>query len=225
HSWETPGDSSQGVWFAPLKRAVLEDGHLRLGYWSGNGALKGSETGIDLTSHTRLCPGVDTGKWTVTANRLEADEPTRGGIALLEPIFDIRQGMVLEGTVEIHQPAKRWSGAGIYIELEQTGECREGMVIMAQTRGRTEAMTLKYRAAVLNDKDALIPVFRTEIGAEQGKKHRFRFLLRRTMTEFYLDDLLVQCYTLPGEPTGRIGIALESGRIVFENLRGWQMNI
>lgn len=155
----------------------------------------------------------------------EAEEPTRGGIALLEPIFDIHQGIVLEGTVEIHKPPKRWSGAGIYIELEQTGEPHEGIVIMAQTRGCTEVMTLKYRTAFLNDKGAVTRVFRAEIGAEQGKKHRFRLLLRRTMTEFYLDDLLVQCYSLPGEPTGRIGIALESGRAVFENLRAWQMNI
>ncbi len=218
HSIETLGGDPRDVWFAPLKRAVLQDGHLRLGYWSGNDVMKGSETRIDLTSHTKLYPRADIGKWTVTANRLEADEPAHGGIALLEPVFDIHQGIVLEGTVEIHKPPKRWSGAGIYIELEQTGEHREGIVIMAQTRGRTEVMTL-------NDKGVVTPVFRTEIGAEEGKKYQFRLLLRRTMTEFYLDDLLVQCYSLPGEPTGKIGIALESGRAVFENLRAWQMNI
>ncbi len=142
------------------------DGQLPLAYWSGNDVVKGSEIRIDLTSHTRLYPGADIGKWTVTANRLEADEPTHGGIALLQPAFDIHQGIVLEGTVEIHQPPKRWNGAGIYIELEQTGEYRQGIVIMAQTRGCTEVMTLKYRTAFVNDKGAVTPVFRTEIGAE-----------------------------------------------------------
>lgn len=62
HSIERPSESSREVWFAPLKRAVLEDGHLRLAYWSGNDVVKRSETRIDLTSYTRLYPGADIGK-------------------------------------------------------------------------------------------------------------------------------------------------------------------
>ena len=38
------------VWFSPLKKAVVDGGgHLRLGYWRGNDALKGAPIGIDLT--------------------------------------------------------------------------------------------------------------------------------------------------------------------------------
>ena len=39
-----------------------------------------------------------------------------------------------------------------------------------------------------------------------GPTARFRLPLRRDLLEFYLDDLLMQCYSLPGAATGRLGV-------------------
>ena len=58
-----------------------------------------------------------------------------------------------------------------------------------------------------------------------GRKCRFRVLARRGLVELYYDELLIQCYSLPREPTGRIGLIVESGNALFEELEAWQMNL
>ena len=199
------------IWMAPLKKAVVDtDGHLYLGYWEGNDRVKGEKIQINLASATN-----EIGHWTSALNRLEADEPVRGGIALLENFFDIQQGVVLEGSMEIHQPPKRWSGIGVYVE--HNAEQQSGTGIMLETRGCMEL-------AAMNSKGAFAPIYRAETGIENGKKHSFRLLIRRTMLEFYLDDMLIQCHSLPEKPTGRIGLIFESGKAIFEDLRAWEMN-
>ena len=40
---------------------------------------------------------------------------------------------------------------------------------------------------------------------------RFRTLLKESVLEFYLDDLLIQSYSLPAEATGRIGLLDRTG--------------
>jgi hypothetical protein len=200
-----------------LKKAVVDvDGRLRLGYWAGNDGVKGKEIEINLASTTRVYPNTEIGQWDTTLSRLEADEPVRGGIALLDNSFDIQQGVVLEGSMEIHQPPKRWSGIGIYVE--HNAQQHSGTGVMLETRGCTEIATMDNRGSFNS-------VYRAETGIEHGKKHSFRLLLRRTMLEFYLDDLLIQCHSLPEKPTGRIGLTFESGRAIFENLRAWEMNL
>ena len=89
---------------------------------------------------------------------------------------------------------------------------------MLETRGCTEIATM-------DNGGSFTPVYRTEIGVEHGKKHFFRLLLRRTMLEFYLDDLLIQCHSLPEKPTGKIGLIFESGRAIFAELKAWEMNL
>jgi hypothetical protein len=37
--------------------------------------------------------------------------------------------------------------------------------------------------------------------------------------------LLIQCYSLPREPTGRIGLIVESGNALFDGLEAWQMKL
>jgi hypothetical protein len=49
-----------------------------------------------------------------------------------------------------------------------------------------------------------------------GSCPRFRLLLNRTMLEFYLDDILIQCYTMERAADGAISCQNVS------NLRVWQ---
>lgn len=205
-----------GVWMAPLKKAIVDtDGCLRLGYWSGNDQVKGKEIDINLASTNRAFP-VDEIGWSATSSRLEINEPIRGCITFLDNSFDIQQGIILEGFMEIHEPPKRWSGIGVYVE--HNAEQHKGTGVMLETRGFTEIATMDERGG-------FTPVYRADVGVENRKKHAFRLLLRRTMIEFYLDDLLIQCYSLPEKPTGRIGLILESGKAIFEDLKAWVMNL
>jgi hypothetical protein len=216
HSIEKFGTDPR-IWMAPLKRVVVdEDTNLRLGYWTGNDHVKGKVIEIDLASTIRIYPKVEVDRWKSSAKRLEADEPARGGIALLENDFNVIQGIILEGYMETRQPPKRWSGIGIY--LEHDAQKHKGIGIMLETRGCTEVAEIDYMGS-------FNPVYQTENGIQNDEKHSFRVMLRRSLVEFYLDDLLVQCHSLPEEPTGRIGLIFESGKAIFEDLRGWEMNL
>ena len=206
-------------WLAPLKKAIVDDeGHLRLGYWPGNDAVKGQAIEIDLASHTRVYPPEPSVDWTVTPNRLEADESHGGGLVILDQHFDLERGVVLEGTLGIYEPPRRWSGIGVFVE--ETLHRNQGTGILLETRGRTEIGTLRRGYAENFQTDDIV-----ETGIAPGKRCSFRLLLRRSLMEFYLDDLLIQCYSLPEQATGRLGLVFESGRAVFEDLKAWEMDL
>ncbi len=44
-----------------------------------------------------------------------------------------------------------------------------------------------------------------ELGVAHGVRHRFRLLIRQFLTEFYLDDHLMQCYSISEAVKGAWG--------------------
>jgi hypothetical protein len=52
-----------------------------------------------------------------------------------------------------------------------------------------------------------------------GKPARFRLLLKHSLLEFYLDDILIECFSLPQDATGRIGLI---GAGAVRVLGAWQ---
>ena len=50
----------------------------------------------------------------------------------------------------------------------------------------------------------------------------FRLLLKHSLLEFYLNDILIQCFSLPGKATGRIGLIQGSGQGAIKNIRAWR---
>jgi hypothetical protein len=55
-------------------------------------------------------------------------------------------------------------------------------------------------------------------GIDLGTEPRFRLLVQGSLTELYLNDALVECFSLPAEATGRIGFVGRGAR----NLKAWQ---
>lgn len=217
HAMETAGGGSL-IWMAPLKKAVVDDGgHLRLGYWSGNDALRGDAVAVDLSRATRLYPALDAGTWNATAGRLEVDEPMAGGVTLLDVSFDPLQGVVLEGGLTIQPSHRPWAGVGLLVETNATGHGGTGLLM--QTRGRTEIGQIDNPS-----RGSFAPTHRFDLGVEDGRRHAVRLLLRRTMIELYVDDILVLCHSLEQMPTGRLGLIHEAGRALFEDLRIWRMS-
>jgi hypothetical protein len=210
-------DEGRLIWMAPLKKAVVDDGgHLRLGYWPGNEAVKGKEIAIDLTTATAVYPTADRGQWKITPDRFAAEEYSRGGILMLDSVFDTESGIVLEASVEVKATPRGWGGAGIYIELNAEGHSGTGF--MLQTRGCTEI-------GAMSEKGNFNPDYKADSGITPVRMVLLRIFLRRTMVEIYLDDLLVQCYSFQEIPTGRLGLTFESCEAVFENVKAWEMNL
>jgi hypothetical protein len=147
---------------------------------------------------------------------LEIDDSGESTVMLLGNDFDIEKGIVLEGTMEIHSSENKPGGIGLYIE-ENT---EQGTAIMLQTYGRTEIGQMRIEGKKKFQPDDVIET----TGITSGKKCAFRLLLRQYLMELYLNDLLVQCYSLPLQSTGHLGLIVESGRAVFEKLQAWEMN-
>jgi hypothetical protein len=51
-----------------------------------------------------------------------------------------------------------------------------------------------------------------------GSMVRLRLLLKGSLTELYVNDLLMQCYSLPAAADGRLGVL---GSAAFSHLRAW----
>ena len=54
-----------------------------------------------------------------------------------------------------------------------------------------------------------------------GKPARFRLLLEHSLLEFYLDDILIECFSLPSKATGKIGIIRGDNMGSVTELRAW----
>jgi len=201
------------AWMAPLKTAQVDpQGHLRLGYWRGNDALKGKPLSLDLPASS---PSDDSAAKRARAScRLTVDGQAEIRLALLGNTFDLVNGIVLEGTVEIRPAEKKPARCGIY--LQENAE--QGTAVLLGTDAQTQLGTLKPggQAAFKREDDV-------QAGIVASRRHTFRLLTRRYMLEFYLDDRLIQCYSLPERATGRIGFAVQGGRVVVEGLKAWTM--
>ncbi len=169
--------SREGVLFAPLKQAVVDgEGTLRLKWWAGNEALK---------RHPLRAA-------------LDAPPATQGQtppVRMFADGFDLSHGLVLEGTVEL-PAAGDAQPPGLFIQTAPDA----GMAIRVLANAVTEIGKVK------GDGSAFAATDRVDRQFSLTGRARFRLLLKRSLLEFYIDDHLMQCWSLPQGPTGRIGL-------------------
>lgn len=220
-------------WHAPLKSSVVDAaGHLRMGYWNGNEALKGEEVPVDIslvqTSISDASPvPVADGQITLTA----APQPVTHWITPGAPVlaaatlaerFDVQQGFVLEGDLRvdaIHYLV--FPAAGIYVE---DGE-NQGVAALFGTWEETHLGRLNLSDSVrFTCEDETGYGCATVAGMPQGTTCRFRLLFRQNILELYLDDLLVQTYSTRNA-TGRVGLVVQDGTAVFGRIQAWRMSL
>jgi hypothetical protein len=231
------------TWLPPLKKAVVDSGgHLRLGYWKGNEALKGSPVNVDLSRCMKVHPDAANGDCSCSAatNRLVIQaQPERNSIlrtnvpatvAVLDNSFDFNKGVVIEGTIQATCRDRRLvaPSAGFYLE-EQPGE---GTAILFHTYGRTEIGTMTLTERVdFRPEDTIGPGCAARAGIAPHTNHHFRLLIRKNMFELYVDDMLVQTFNTTHGPAAvgrtprRIGFIAENGQGLFQNVKAWSMNL
>jgi hypothetical protein len=233
------------TYLPPLKKAIIDQGHLRLGYWKGNDRLKGNIWPIDLNRINLTFPKETSGcSWHLTDYGIELEAapylPSHGkgirrlkvptAIAMLDQPFDAQQGLVLEGTIRATTRDPRTVSPSIGFYLEETDQ--EGTALILHACGRTEIGKMSLgQIAEFDCEDMLFPGCAAPCGIVPHVPHSFRLLLRKNMFEFYLDDRLVQTFNtthrpdLPGRPPRRIGFLVQNGQGIFEDLKAWQMTL
>jgi hypothetical protein len=147
--------------------------------------------------------------------RVEVETPAPIGeaapaIALLEPSFDMDRGVVMERTLAL--PAPEEAGrSGLYVEFRAD----RGTAILLGAAGKAELGPIGAAGTDFTAEK------RVDREMQFSRIARFRLLLKHSLFEFYLDDVLIECFSLPGRATGRIGlIGHRDGRPV-EDIRAW----
>jgi hypothetical protein len=231
------------TWLPPLKKAVVDSlGHLRLGYWQGNEAIKGSPINVELNLCKTVFPGAASRdcRSGFSGDRLQVQaEPERNSIlrtnipttvAVLDNTLDFKKGVVIEGTIQATCRDRRLvaSSVGFYLE-ESPGE---GTAILLHSYGRTEIgrMTLIGRAN-FEPEDTIGPGCAAPAGIAPHRDHTFRMLARGNLFELYLDDKLVQTFNTTHDPGGvgrtpiRFGFIAQNGQGLFGQVKAWTMNL
>ena len=204
-------------WMLPLRKPVVDkDGHLHLGWWKGNEALKGQPLVID--------------KQQVILN--SKDNPDGYDICDAHITFSLAQGAVFEGKLKarvLDQQGKiiapfagfvlRDAGPGQSIAIQlgigkPAGRKRHIGLLTIDTKGKK-----RFQSRDVSGKgDA------TVTGIDNDKEHSFRLLCRMGMFELYIDDLLAQTFYY--QPSaGKLGFLVRDGQAVFSDLKGWNMSL
>jgi len=132
---------------------------------------------------------------------------TSGAIAMLGNTFDVAAGLIVEGTLNL--PGQGEDRRGLYVEC--TGDL--DAAVLLDGAGKAEIGPIRpdgtgFEAEEKVDRETTF-----------GRPARFRLLVKHSLLEFYLDDVLIECYSLPQDATGRIGLIGGAG--AFGELRAW----
>ncbi len=139
------------------------------------------------------------------------DERGTSPVTLLGNSFDSEGGVTLEGTLTLPS-SKQVKARGLYIECGQA----QGAAILVGAGGVCELGPMRADGSGFQCEK------RVDRGASFAKPARFRLLLRRSLLEFYLDDVLIECYSLPAPATGRIGLIQGHRKGSIGSLRAWR---
>jgi hypothetical protein len=125
-------------------------------------------------------------------------------IVMLENTFAVDRGMILEGEMTLPN--------GLYIECEQD----QGAAIMIDADGPAEL------GQINRDGSGFQSEKQVDREMSFGEPARFRLLLENSLLEFYLDDILIECFSLPARTTGRIGVIRSGNSYDLGQLQAWQ---
>lgn len=123
---------------------------------------------------------------------------------LLETVFDPEKTLILEGVIRFTA-----SVTGLYLE----GDGGEGTGFFVHQDGLVEYGGINQGGLGFEKKGAVDRELAFKDEAQ------FRLIRKGRITEFYLNDYLMQCYCLPERGTGRIGVIGPTHG--FDKLKAW----
>ncbi|MCE5187263.1 MAG: hypothetical protein LLF76_14175, partial [Planctomycetaceae bacterium] len=118
----------------------------------------------------------------------------KGPVRMLEPVFNTTRGVLVEG--EFIRPSTIDQRVGLYVECGT----ENGIGIQVVGKRKVEFGPMKADAGSITVQRS------ADRDANFGEVYRFRLLVKDTLCEFYLNDEFIECFSLPGKTTGRIGI-------------------
>jgi hypothetical protein len=181
--------TKQVVYAAPMKRALVDAaGTMRLGWWQGNNALKGTAQNISVPR--------------------QAGKDGTGQVFMADRI-NVLRGTILEANVDFEQsPGLVFESIG--------GELTAIRLVSATA---TEAGTLQPDGT----KFTALPRQSIHRDLPAKPSGRLRVLLRHSLVELYLDDVLFNVLKLPRASSGRVGLL--HGATGIRDIEAWTMTL
>ena len=130
-------------------------------------------------------------------------------IAMLETVFDAQRGCVLEGDLEL--PAAGGAPRGLYFECDDGS----GAAALFNADGSAEL-------GPMTPGGEFEKTFAPNREMTFGRPARFRLMLQHSLLELYLDDILIECFSLKTTSTGRIGLITAGDPDAITDLQAWQ---
>ncbi len=174
------------------------------------GLLKRAVVDEESTLRLGWWEGNDTLKRARAETGVSMDDKGGAHVRMTEPMASAN-GVIVEGDIFLppHSFAPR---RGLYVEYEA---CR-GVGILFDAQGRAELS--------LASEDGTSYQVLARIDREMAFRSpaRWRLVVEDCLVEFYLDDVLIECFSLPCRATGRLGLIDGGESGAFRHLRKWQ---
>jgi hypothetical protein len=164
--------------------AIARDGHVYFG------ALKRAALDAEGTLRLAWWEGNEAMKHRpIEIARVAADD----GAFVLGKADNVAHGLVVEGTLALpaDSAAER---RGFFFECAD----KNGAAALFDANGIAELGTMR------SDGSGFAAEKRVDRAVRFGAPARVRFLLKGSLLELYLDDVLIECFSLPGNATGRV---------------------
>jgi len=134
-----------------------------------------------------------------------------GAITMLGNSFDVDTGMIMEGNVNLPEPGSS-RPVGLYVEYGRD----QGAALLIDGRGVAQLGKMK------GDGTGFVVEKQVDREMQFGDAADFRLLLKHSLLEFYLNDILIECFSLPAPATGRIGLIHGGGDETIKDLKTWR---
>jgi len=132
-------------------------------------------------------------------------------VTMLESDYDTRTGLILEGILKL-PPSNDSPPVGLFL-AQRDGA---GTAILVHAGGITELGSMRPDGTGFKAEQ------RVDREWKFNDRAQFRLLLKGRLLEFYLDDLLVQCHSLPQMASGQIGLLVDGKADAFTNVEAWK---
>ena len=194
HSWEViPGK----FWY-DIDPELVYMAPLKRAQWDDEGTLRLMWWEQNNLAKGALLP--------VSLMNSASDSP----LILLNTAFDPKETLILEGIMSLPD-SNDTIATGLY--LQGTENAAAGTAFLVRENGAVDYGSIKSDGTGFDKQgsvDRELPL--------QGSVS-FRLVRKGRLTEFYLNDYLMQCYSLPEQSTG--GLAFIGSAHHFENLKAW----
>jgi hypothetical protein len=145
----------------------------------------------------------------IQVNMPSVDAVSKDGMVMLDPVLPAEKGVILEGRMALPSGKSR---RGLYIECMDGN----GIAILLNAGGAASLGPMKA------DGSGFKAEKKVDREMQFGTPARFRLLLRNSLLELYLDDILIECFSLPSDATGLIRLIGGNDTSVFTGLTAWK---